>query len=119
MANDFNKPSGETMSEGSDIPGADMPPSPPKKATTGPTIYVPLKSLALPGEDDQMANPEIGDTVEFHGQGKVSSIEGETACVSLETVNGDPVTQEASAVNDTEGADEFAQLRQESAGRML
>ena len=95
MANDYNQPTGETMSEGSDIPGAMTPPPARMNKPAGPTIYVPIKSLAMPGEDDQMANPEIGDTVEFHGQGKVSSIEGETACVSLETVNGDPVTQEA------------------------
>jgi hypothetical protein len=113
-----NLPTGETMSEGPDIPPSTAPAAPMKKPM-GPQIRVPLKSLAMPGEDDHMNNPEIGDTVEFHGQGKVSGIEGDNALVSLDTVNGDPVTAEAAAVNDTPEADEFEQLRQESAGRMV
>lgn len=120
MANDYNKPTGETMSEGLDIPGGQTPSDKPGMGKpAGQKVYVPIASLAMPGEDDHMNNPEMGDTVEFHAQGKVTSIEGDKACVELATVNGDPVSAEASATNDTPGGDEFAQLRQESAERMM
>lgn len=115
---DDNMPTGETMNEGSDIPPTPNP-APKPKAPMGPQISVPLKSLAMPGEDEQMNTPGMGDVVEFHAQGKVASIQGDNAMVALETVNGDPVTPAAAATNDTPGADEFAQLRQESAGRMM
>ena len=112
---DANKPTGETMSEGSDIP-----PNPPmQKSSAMAEVCVPLKSLAMPGQDDQMNNPEMGDTVEFHAQGKVARIEGDNAYVSLETVNGEPVTAEASKVNDTAAPDEYADLQQQAAGRMM
>ena len=112
-----NQPTGETMAEGSDLPPTPSPTKP--KAPMGPTVRVPLKSLAMPGEDEHMNNPEIGDTVDLHAQGKMASIEGDMAVVSLETVNGDPLTPDAAATNDTAPADEFASLKQESAGRMM
>lgn len=80
--------------------------------TTGASITVPITALAMPGEDEMMNNPGVGDMVHFHVEGKVGKIEGENAVVNLETVNGKPVTQEAAKVNDTpEQDDEFEQLK--------
>jgi hypothetical protein len=89
------------------------------KTPTGPQLRVPLKSLAMPGDDDKLNNPEMGDTVEFHAQGKVATIDGDNAVVSIDTINGAPVTVEAAKTNDTAAPDEFAELRQQAAGRMI
>lgn len=76
------------------------------------TLTVPLSALAMPGEDEQMNNPAKGDPVHFHVEGKVSNIMGDTALVSVETVNGKPLTAKAAAVNDTPNEEaEYAQLR--------
>jgi len=102
------------MSEGSPIP-----PETPAAAMNSGEVCVPVKALAMPGEDEKLINPEVGDPVEFHVGGKVSRIEGENAYVSLQTVNGDPVTTEAAKTSDTPEPDEFAQLKAESASRMM
>ena len=109
-----NKPTGETFSEGSD-----MPPMPMQK-TMGAMkeICVPSKSLAMPGDDDKLVNPEPGDTVQFNVQGRVSRIEGDQAYVAIDTVNGDPVTDKAAMTNDEAPADEYAGLRAQ-AGKMM
>jgi hypothetical protein len=125
-SHDYNEPTGETMSEGSDLPGnvTPMQPGPMDKmaaTSAGPQVYVPVSAVSQPGEDEHMNAPGVGDVVEFHVQGKIHSIEGDQACVTLESANGEPLTAKAAATSDTQGSkpDELAQLREESAGRML
>lgn len=54
---------------------------------------VPLSSLAMPDADnaDQMANPEVGDKVNYQIEGTVTRIEGDNAYVKRDAINGDPV----------------------------
>lgn len=96
------------MTEGSDMP----PKQGYEQSHSGPTMTVPLSSLAMPGEDEQMNNPSQGDQVQFHAEGKVVSVEGDNAVVSVETVNGKPLTAKAAAVTDTPNEEaEYAALR--------
>lgn len=54
---------------------------------------VPLASLGVPGEGEQMENPEVGDQVNFEVAGKVTRIEGDKAYVMPESINGQPVEE--------------------------
>lgn len=87
---------------------------------SGMEIPVPLSSVAMPGEDDKMQSPEQGDPVQFQVEGKISRIEGDTAFVAVESVNGKPVDEMAAKTKSTpedmgKGEDaEFAQLRSEA-----
>ena len=66
----------------------------------------------MPGEDEKMNNPNQGDMVTFHVEGKVAAITGDQATVQIETVNGKPVTAAAAQTNDTPSEDaEYEQLR--------
>jgi hypothetical protein len=51
---------------------------------------VPLETLAMPGDGEQMTNPEVGDPVSYTIEGKVTRIEGGNAYVKPETINGKP-----------------------------
>ena len=57
-------------------------------------ISVPLEAL-VPGGDSSNAakrpTPAVGDVVDITATGKVTSLEGDTALVKLETVNGLPL----------------------------
>jgi hypothetical protein len=115
-----NLPTGETMSEGSGMPpeAPTMPASAPE-ASEGMEVPVPLDALAMPGEDEKMNSPSIGDPVQLQAEGKVTRIEGEMAFVSIKSVNGKPVTAEGAKTTNTPGQDEngdneFAQLRSEA-----
>ena len=115
------------MSEGSTIPpqpstmAQDAP-----KTSEGMEVPVPLEALAMPGEDEKLENPAVGDPVQLQAEGKVTRIEGETAFVSIKSVNGKPVTAEGAKTTNTptedeNGDNEFAQLQTEAAaqpGRM-
>lgn len=52
---------------------------------------VPLDALAEPDDQEQMAAPEVGDSVNYQVQGKVTRIEGNRAYVEPESINGKPV----------------------------
>lgn len=52
---------------------------------------IPIAALAMPDDQQQMANPEPGDVVTYEVQGKVTRVEGETAYVTPETINGQAV----------------------------
>jgi hypothetical protein len=84
----------------------------------GMEVPVPLESLAMPGEDDKLNNPEVGDPVQLMAEGTVSRIEGQTAYVKIKSVNGKPVGEEGAKVTDTpedtDGDNEFNQLRSEA-----
>jgi poly(3-hydroxybutyrate) depolymerase len=85
----------------------------------GMEVPVPLDALAMPGEDDKMNAPSVGDPVQLQAEGTVTRVEGDTAFVSIKSVNGKPVTPEGAKTTNTLGEDEngdneFAQLRSEA-----
>lgn len=67
---------------------------------------VPVEALAMPGEDEQLNNPEVGDPVSYQVEGKVAALEGDQAVVTVATVNGKPVTAEAAKTADETEAGE-------------
>lgn len=72
---------------------------------------VSLASLAMPDEEqgDQMANPEVGDKVNYMVDGTVTRIEGDNAYVKREAVNGKPVEEESAAEDQTPGEEPDAE----------
>lgn len=52
---------------------------------------VPLSSLNMPDESEQMQAPEVGDRVQYTVEGTVSRIDGNEAYVKRETINSQPV----------------------------
>lgn len=49
---------------------------------------VPLTSLAMPDESEQMQQPAVGDNVQYNVEGEISRIEGDNAYVKKTAVNG-------------------------------
>ena len=49
--------------------------------------------------------PEEGDTVQYSVEGKVQSVTGNTATVSIDTINGEPIGEESSESPEEEGAE--------------
>ena len=90
-----------------------------KTKPSGMEIPVPLDSLSMPGEDDKMNAPAIGDPVQVQAEGTVTKIEGQIAFVSFKSINGKPIDSEAAKTTNTpeadeSGANEFAQLQSEA-----
>ena len=55
-------------------------------------IRIPLEALTSQSEEGEAVNPEVGDSVALQSvEGKVTGIEGDTAHVEVQTVNGAPV----------------------------
>lgn len=83
---------------------------------------VPLKSLAMPDPDqgDQMANPEVGDKVNYQVEGTVTRIDGDNAYVKRQSVNGEPVEDEEGGEDDAapENPDAGDQNEREQLGGM-
>lgn len=75
----------------------------------GPEFCVPLDSLSMPDDKDQMTPPEVGDVVNAQVEGKVSRIEGENAYVVATSINGKPIGEEEAAEPSPEDQDQ-AQL---------
>lgn len=71
---------------------------------------VPLQALEMPGEDEQMNTPEVGDPVNYQVEGKVTRIEGPNAYIKRTTVNGQPVSKEGEMTNDDDSQSEREQL---------
>lgn len=69
---------------------------------------VPLASLGVPGEGEQMENPEVGDQVNFEVAGKVTRIEGDKAYVMPESFNGQPVEETPEPADDLAGLESMA-----------
>ena len=102
---------------------------PPEMADNAPTmpaaaskmeICVPIASLAMPGEDENMNAPGMGDPVQLMAEGTVSRIEGDNAYVSLKSINGKPLDDESAETTNTpesdeSGDEEYAQLQQQAA----
>jgi hypothetical protein len=61
---------------------------------------VPVNSLAEDGTP-----PEEGDQVQYSVEGTVQSISGPTATVKIDSINGEPVSEEASESPEEEGAE--------------
>lgn len=88
-----NLPTGETFSDGSDIP-------PELSAPALPTTNeqrVPVAALQQPDDQEALVTPEVGDMVSYTVEGRVSRIEGEAAIVTVESANGKPIQSEAPA----------------------
>lgn len=78
---------------------------------------VSLSSLATPDDQEQMAEPEVGDTVTYQVEGKVTRIENGSAYVKRVSVNGEPVAENKAVGAGAEPEEaEGAALRDEAAG---
>jgi hypothetical protein len=110
-----NLPTGETFSEGSDLPPA-LPPAPPMAG--GNEDCVSLEALAMPDDGEQMQTPAIGDLVNYTTEGKITRIEGGKAYVARSSVNGQPVEPDADDMGgQSDGdADNLDKLSADAAG---
>lgn len=72
----------------------------PKAGGGGFTTQVPINALAEDG-----VPPEEGDSVSFSVEGKVQSVSGDTATVSIDSINGEPVGEESSESSEDEAAE--------------
>ena len=70
------------------------------KGPGGYTCKVPTNALAEDG-----VPPEVGDTVQYSVSGTVQSVSGGQATVKIDSVNGEPVTEEASETPEEEGTE--------------
>lgn len=75
-----------------------------KKPSGEYTCEVPVNALAEDG-----VPPEEGDTVQYSVSGKVQSVSGNNATVSIDTINGEPVGEEASESPEEEAGEESAE----------
>ena len=85
---------------------------------------VPLQMLSMPDDQEQMQPPEVGDVVNYQVTGKVTAIEGDSAIIQRQSINGqelpsedddeDPSSQGSDAAS--EDGDESAGLRDDEAG---
>lgn len=70
-------------------------------------ISIPLKALVSGSEDGEVMTPESGDTVTLQNvMGVVKSIEGETAHVEVQSVNG----EEAAYVEEGGGREQMLEM---------
>jgi hypothetical protein len=70
----------------------------------GYTAKVPVNSVEESG-----VPPEEGDKVQFSVEGTVQSVSGGTATLSIDSVNGEPVSEEASETPEEEQGEEGQQ----------
>jgi hypothetical protein len=70
------------------------------KGPGGYTCKVPVNSLAEDG-----VPPEQGDTVEYSVSGTVQSVSGSEATIKIDSINGEPVSEEASESPEEEAAE--------------
>jgi hypothetical protein len=76
------------------------------------TCDVPVNSL----EEDGVP-PEVGDSVDYSVKGTVQSVDGGQATVQIESINGEPVGEEASESPEEEAGEEGQEgAGQESSG---
>lgn len=91
---DANLPTGETMSE-----GTELPPLPEAPGGAG-EIAVPLAALAQPDDQERMNTPTEGDSVTLTVEATVTRIAGEQAFIRATSVNGQDVAGQAPAEPD-------------------
>ena len=73
-------------------------------------LCVPLSSLAMPGEDDAMEKPEVGDKGQANVEYTVSRIDGDNAYVTVDAVNGNKIAQPAGPPTEDEQMDQLRQM---------
>jgi hypothetical protein len=71
------------------------------KGPKGYTADVPVNSLAEDG-----VPPEVGDTVSASFDATVKSVSGGTATLSIDAINGEPVSEEAAETPEEEAGEE-------------
>jgi hypothetical protein len=71
------------------------------KGAGGYTCKVPVNSLAEDG-----VPPEEGDSVQYSVEGTVQSVSGNSATIKIESINGEPVAEEASESPEEEATEE-------------
>lgn len=71
------------------------------KGPSGYTCKVPINSLSESG-----VPPEEGDTVQYSVEGTVQSVSGSDATVKIDSINGEPVSEEASESPQEEATEE-------------
>lgn len=91
-----NLPTGETFSDGSDIPPELSAPAMAMPAAN--EQRVPVAALQQPDDQEALVTPEVGDMVSYTVEGRVSRIEGDAAVVTVESVNGKPTAEPAGAM---------------------
>ena len=96
-----NLPTGETFSDGSDIPPELSAPAMPSMNEQ----RVPLAALQQPDDQEALVTPEVGDMVTYTVEGRVSRIEGDVAVVTAESANGKPMQEEAAETPAQEGGE--------------
>lgn len=102
----------EQMMSGSPA-GADAKPS------SSPNLdSIPLDTLQMPDESEQMQPPEVGDEVNYTVTGKVVSIEGGTAKVQKTAINGQAVDADGDTDNSPENEGAEDQALRDEAGAM-
>ena len=82
---------------------------------------VPLDTLAMPDDQEQMQPPEVGDVVNYQVTGKVVAIEGNMAKVERQSINGQDLPNapqdDGQDANPTDANDQEGQgLRDQAAG---
>lgn len=80
-------------------------------------IPIPLAALSQPDDQEQMQTPKQGDSVDFQVTATVSRIDGETAYVLPQAVNGQPLDDEEGEQAPDPDVQEESDLRQQ-AGQM-
>lgn len=73
---------------------------------------VPADVLAIPDDTEQMTSPEVGDTVRYEVEGKVTQVAGGQVVVRPERINGQelPAPSAPDSVEDLAGDAEGAYL---------
>lgn len=77
------------------------------------TCRLPLSALMEGG-----VPPEEGDSVQFSVDGTVQSVQGDTAVVKIESVNGEPVSEEGEESPSDEAAENSGESTQDMGSRL-
>ncbi len=77
-------------------------------------VCIPSASLAIEG-DESSVPPAVGDDVEFKASGKVTRVEGDKTYIAVDSVNGNPITDEEA----NEPADDEASEGEDIRGKAM
>ncbi len=109
-----NLPTGETMSEGTDM----MPPELMAPAMPAANEQrVPVAALQQPDDTEALVTPEVGDLVSYTVEGRVTRLDGDAAVVTVESVNGQPTAAPAEAMPPEAGG--YEALENEAKGMVI
>lgn len=112
-----NLPTGETFSDGSDIPPQLSAPM----MSGANEQRVPLAALQQPDDQEALVTPEVGDMVSYTVEGRVSRIEGDVAIVTVESANGKPLQEEGaeSPAQEMGETDSYESLENQAKGMVI